>query len=349
MGQQTMTRRQRTITINGATAFGSKLTEDLGLGAMYRNIMLRLSGTLTYAAAANNAVATLGRGDEWSLIERIDIIANGGDVIRSISGFALRAMQPLLFGTPARAAAQMGDGVTASPAFDSTLIIPFWMFRSYSPMDTILDSSKLGDLRIEITVAASAGINSANGPTNVAATLDVCSYESWGVKGDFSDMRMFPISQNSVGTNPNFQVKITPTAVYRGFIINVASGNTAVSTDDAVNCTNIILQSGNNKFRDLPFAVTRDYYRAVRNFNLDFIQNVAATAPITGGYLNGAKSTRYNADAWTFLDLCEDGYLTEAIDALGFSELNLEFNCTAQVQITVWPIQIFPNRNPKAA
>lgn len=344
MPQEIRTRRQGSMTLN---TFGQKVVLQLGRGMIYRELMLNLSGSLTYAAGANNAAATLGRGDEWSIIQRIDVIANGTDVIRSFSGTQLRQLQRLFFGSVPRPSLTLGDGATAAPTFDSTCIIPFWQPLSSRPMDTAFDSSKVSDLRLEITVDNSANINTANGPTAVAANMTVASLESFGVQGAFSDCRIFPIVQASPGANNTFQVALPVSALYRGFFINAANGSANNSTDLPAAITNIQIKSGPTVFRDMPFGMLRDWQRQRLGWGRDVTQLTAGTinlANANGPYLRMAKSALLDEDAWTFLDLVHDGFLAEGIDALGYSELIMEFNLGAASTISVLPVQIFPQR-----
>lgn len=341
MGQQVRYRKQQSLTIN---TFGQKLVAQLGRGMQYRELILRLSGSFTYAAAGNNVGTTLGRGDEWSAIARIDIVANGADVIRSISGTQLKWINRLMYGTLPRLSTALGDNTIISPTFDSTLTIPFWMFQSIRPVDTLLDSSKLADLRIEVTVNTSANINNANGPTVIAATLDVFSLESFGLQGDFSDTRIYTIQDTVAAANTARQILLPVTALYRGFFINVANGASETATDQPNLLTNVKIQSGTQVFRDIAGRVLKDWQRQRVGFPQELVQTTAAAAAVNGNKLAASKSTLVDEDAWYWLDLCQDGYLTEGIDTVGYSELVMELNLSGAATVTVLPVQVFPIR-----
>lgn len=346
MGQRSFTRLQSTQTIN---AFSQKITFELGRGYILRELMLRLSGSFTYAAAANNIAGTLGRGDEWSLIERIDIVVNGSDVIRTFSGTQLRIMNLLCGYGLARPSLTLGDvGTTAAPTFDSTLVIPFWMPMSVRPIDTALVTNDYGSVRIDITVAASTGINSANGPTAVAATLDIASYESFGIKLEPSDFRIYTDQRAVGGANTDFAFDLPVNATYRGFLIGQANGFASTSADQNNLITNIKLSSGTQIFRDLPFNLLRDWQRQRQPQSTRELTQLTAGAQLlanaNGPFLRSAKSANLDMDGWVFLDLCQDGYLTECLDAYGLSELKLRFNVSGAVSLTVIPWQIFPRR-----
>ena len=352
MAQQTRFRRQGSLTINGAAAFGSKLIQPLGRGYVYRELVLRLAGTITWAAAASNAAATMNRGDEWGLIDRVDVVVNGSDTIRTFTGFQLWMLNKVLYGGVGRASPQMGDGATAAPYFDSTLIIPFWQPRAFKPMDTALDSGKLADFRVEVTVSAANGVNSAASATNVNATLDIGSYESFGIKAEYSECRMWQIQNVVGGATTELQIPLPVTSLYRGMLVNFAASAAGTAADiapysavgAATGLTNLKLVSGTNVFRDINARMLKDWDQQRQGWPRQLIQNVAATAPITGGFTNLRRNTNLNEDSWLWFDLAQDGYLAEGIDSVGFSELNLIANVAAAGTVTVIPVAIWPRR-----
>ena len=218
------------------------------------------------------------------------------------------------------------------------------MFQSIRPVDTLLDSSKLADLRIEVTVNTSANINSASGPTAIAATLDVFSLESFGLQGDFSDTRIYQIQDTVSAANAARQILLPVTALYRGFFINVANGSSETAADQPTLLNNVKIQSGTQVFRDIPGRVLRDWQRQRVGFTQENVQNTAGTAAITGNKLAISRNTNTDEDAWYWFDLCQDGYLTEGIDTVGYSELVMELNLAGAATVTVMPVQVFPVR-----
>jgi hypothetical protein len=347
MAQTIRRRRQQAIT---QTTFGGRQIIPLGLGMLYREIYLRWFGTLTYAAAANNDAAGMNRGDEWGLIDRIDLVGNGSTVIRSFRGMDLLWFNRVIYNNSGRRAADLGDAAATAVAFDSSLILPLWQFLTARPMDTVLDSSKYSDLRLEITFAAAAAVTIAPGaaPTALTATLEVCSYESFGVEGNFSECFIFPLQLIVPGAAQQVDLRLPVGPLYRGFMINAAAGGVPTSADAPNAITNVQIYSGTQFFWDYPWATCRDIGRQ-RIFQFrDYVQNAVAspilthTAPV---YMRNVKSTLADEDAWAFLDLVGDGYLGESIDTIGFSELVLRFATSSAATITVYPIQIYPTRN----
>lgn len=341
MPQQVRRRKQGSINI---TAFGTKYVQPLGRGMILRESALRLSGSMTWASAANNNLATAARGDEWAAINRIDLIANGSDIIRSFSGPQLRMFNRLVYNSPGRLSAQYGDGSTASPTFDSTLILPLWQFLAARPMDTALDTSRLSDLRLEVTTETANGVQSAAAPTAIAATLDIETLESFGIEGVFSDCKIYPIQSSYSAANGAAQIQLPVSALYRGFFINTATSGASIGDDAANVITNVKLVSGTTVFYDCPWPILRDWQRQRTGMNRSLVQTTAGAATVNGNWLRAMRSARVDEDAWAFMDLCPDGYLTEGIDSVGLSELYLELNVASACTVTVLPVQIFPRR-----
>lgn len=341
MSQQTRFRRQESLILN---APGQKVIAKLGRGMLYRELALTLTGTFTYAAAANNIQTNLGRGDEWSIIQRVDIVANGNDIIRSFSGAQLLAMNRLIYGSNPRPSPQLGDGATVSPAVNSTLVIPFWMPLSARPMDTILDSSKLSDLRIEVTTNPLAQMNAANPPTSFNLNMDVSSYESFGIEGDFSTARWSVLSQvvPGVANQLDFDLDVGP--IYRGFLIHTPTNANETTGDIPDAVSNIQLVSGTTIFRDHRLNTLRDWHAIRVGRTRQLVQTTQALAPVNGILTNLRKSANFLEDAWYFMDLCNDGFLAEGVDSNGLSELKLRFAVAAACTIEVIPIQVYPNR-----
>lgn len=339
MPQNVRFRKQTSINVSTAT-LGTKVVQQLGRGMIYREIILRLQGTVTTGAVAESA---LSRGDEWSLIERIDLVVNGTDIIRSLSGVQLYALNRLMFGANKRNSPLLGDNTTTGAiTVDSTLSLPLWMPLSAKPMDTALDSSKLSDLRLEITFASNTGLTGA-AATIGSMSLEISSLESFGIDGKFSDCRMYSLQSVYSAANPQAQVTLPVTALYRGFIINAAAGATAASADAPTAVSNVKLISGTTVFRDIATRVMKDWQTQRINFQRQLVQKTAGAA-IPLGFASPCRSSKFDDDAWYYFELANDGYLTEGIDSVGYSELYLELNVASACTVTVIPIQIFPPR-----
>ena len=194
-GQICRTRQQQIVNYQANSLV---ISNQLGLGMLYRELCLELAGTIASSMGTNGQykASTLLGGDEWGLIQKIELVVNGGDTIRTFKGEELAMYNALLFNRPRRLCPNFGNGVTSS-AFDSTLILPFWDYKSVSPIDTLLDSSKLSDMRIQVTWGSDANIANFGGTGStfsVTPTLTITSRESYGLAGRFSVSRNFKLT-----------------------------------------------------------------------------------------------------------------------------------------------------------
>lgn len=353
MAQQSIRRRQGSANI---TATSGKQSVTLGRGMILREVILTISGTITYGSAAHNTPSTLGRGDEFSAIDRIDIVVNGTDAIRTFYGWQLKMIQRLLYGSVPRFAPELGDATQTTVQVRTSVIVPIWMPLSFKPMDTALDTSMLQDLRVDIVPNALLGINKTNAPTAFSLTVDVSTAESYGVQLQAADCRMWQISK-AAEANSNLQIQLPPNALYRGLLVNVADSGLSTATDKAPynlvsgaaqGVTNLKVRSGQHVFHDMNMLTQSDWQRQRLGWMDQKVQSVAASAAlnlVSPNFLRQVKSALADAEAWTFVDFCQDGYLGEGIDSVGLSELIVEMDCTlAAGIITTIPVAIYPRR-----
>jgi len=333
MGQQVRRRKQGNVDYQA----NSKVSLSLSRGMIYRELYLKLSGD-TLAAIAENTQALTLQGDEWGIIKRIDLIANNTDVLRSISGNQLWWLNYFLYGVPPHVTPRVGDGV-ADPDFESYLVLPLWMPRSLRPMDTALDARELSDLKLEITWGSETDIfaTCALGWTT-EPVLEVHSLESFGAKGPFSQWRVYAIEKTITATEAQFQVQLPVGPMYRGFLMNFTDAGK--DANDILNNFKII--SGTTVFADIPANLL---HRADRTrMSCSRFWHDA----ILGVYDGLRRGTTYNSlEGWFFYDHVTDGYLSESIDTLGFSEFELELNVTVgagTTKVFILPLQIVPVR-----
>lgn len=337
MGQQVRKRFLETVSFQS----NQKQSERLPRGMILRELYLRLEGAAT-VTGVNNTQANTDPADEWGVVKRIDIIANNTDVIKSISGRALWWLNKMLYGVNPRVTPALGDGATANPPFDSVLVLPFWMPGTIRPMDTALDTRELSDLKIEITWGTFTDINSAATAFTTNPTLKAYSLESFGATGPFSQWRIFEIEQEITANNARFQIQLPVGPIYRGFLVNTTDAG--VEQNDILN--NLKIVSGTTVFHDLPESVMRQAVD-IRQGMVRGLDDGASAA-----FTEDKRSTEANRDAWYWIDMVTDGFLSEGIDTLGFSEFELECDVTVgagTTKIFVYPQQIIPVRAQAAA
>lgn len=337
MPQQVRVRRQKVINFQE----NARASERLSTGMVYREMMLRLQGTIDVGnEGAAFDPSLLGPGDEWAAVKRLELLANGTDVLRNISGEDLRWLNLFQYGVPPRPSTAfytvVADGTVA---FDSTAILPLWTPRSVRPIDTALDARLLSSLEMTVTWGAAADISRATtgAPSfTVDPTLTVHSLESFGIQGPFAQSRIPKIAKSSVGVQNEFQIELPVSVMYRGFLLHAkdASGDDQA---DAIN--NIKLRSGSTVFFDSPGAVVQDWNSLRMGIQK---QSYDRTDDAVNSYFVSENS---DFDSVYFIDLVTDGRMTEAIDTLGFSEMILELDVGSAIEtLDVYPLQIIPIR-----
>ncbi|KKN30033.1 hypothetical protein LCGC14_0838060 [marine sediment metagenome] len=329
--------RQRQNATSVAFSINNRVSEKLSRGMVYRELYLRLQGALT-CTGANNVEANIERGDEWAVVKRIELIANGTDVLRSLDANALWWLNYHLYKVPPKITAAYGDAATANAPFDSVLILPLWMPNAVKPMDTALDSRELSSLEIAITWGTFTSINSAATAWTTEPTLEIYSLESYNVSGPFSSWRIPTIEREIVASNTRFQIQLPVGKLYRGFLINTSDAG----VDQGDIMTRFKLISGSTVFADLSAGddVMAQVYR-LRNG----LQNVYDS--VGEAYFPLRRGDDNSIDGWYFYDHVTDGYLGESIDTLGFSEMLIEADVTVgagATKMVIYPMEIVPLR-----
>ena len=307
-----------------AYAAGTTETRELARGNLNKGLTLRLSGTFTMALAVT--AAQIRPGDEWALIQRVEIEVNGA-VIRSLPGNVLRTLQRELgFGKPKISAGWLPTATNLAVAFDSIVHIPYCLLGMANPFDTLLDTRTLSTYRLRITwgtatdvvAAANAVTNTVNpvmevyvGEIQPDPSAKQVSYSTIAAK--YTEFRTIPVSSG-------YKLGLERDRLYVGLLIGCKD---ASNNDLAGAVKNIRLAAGNAIFRDLPFGVARDLARLEGEID--------QTALADGTLLRVDASTNTNSDAWCFLDLTAEGVYQEALDTRGWSEFWLILETTAAV------------------
>jgi len=333
MTQEVRRRKEGTIDYSA----NNQEDENLGRGVVYREIALRLTGQLT-VAGADNTSANTNNGDEWAVVKRIRLLANGTDVIKDISGNDLWWLDYFLYGTPPKVTPTLGDGSTANPSFDSVLVLPLWMPNAVKPIDTALDARELSSLEVEIQWGDHTSINGSATGFTTTPRVELFSLTSFNVSGPFSQWRLFPIEKEITANNPQFEVELPVGKMYRGFMIRATDGGQDQS--DIVN--NLKLVSGSTVFADV--SVQDDVLPQWENL-------VKGTSPHwndnAGSFDDLRRSDDSQLEGVYFYEHVTDGFLTEAIDTLGFSEFKLEMNVSVgagTTKLNITPLQVIPIR-----
>lgn len=311
----------------------SQKEESLDRGLIYRELYLELSATPTIAGAANVA-ANIKKGGLWGVIKRLDIVANGSQIIKSFSGTELWWLNYFWYGVAPQVEPGLLDTGTANPVLKSHLIIPFWMPRLRKPFDTAFNTRTLSDLKIVVQWGTYTDINSAASAWTTEPILKVSNLDSHGIDITNTLWKNIRINQIITASNSNHQIQLPVGDVYRSFYINTTdNGN-----DDGTILNNIKLKSGNTVMVDITGKMLQEITRLRQSVKREF--SGSAYTKLMPGNANSYAGHYY-------LDLVTDGSLTEAIDTLGLNQLNLELDVTKSsntTELIIVPQMLVPVR-----
>lgn len=308
----------------------SRIMQQLDRGMVYRELYIQLTGQLT-VAGASNIPANMFAGDEWALISDIIIRLNGRDVLKRISGAALRWHNYFWYsGFPIKNAGtfHLGDGSTANPTFDSTLIIPFWMPKSVRPMDFALDTRNLSRVDIEVAFGTHTNINSAATGFTVNPQINCYLHEVTNVQGTFSRWNLFPLTFQVSGAQTRFQMPIPVGYLYRSFLFQ----------DSAGQANNIYIESGPTQWTNLPQQEVANVIGINRRGS-----SLYEIINANNNFRTGAPGD--GLGNWYYYDHPSDGFNSESIDTFGLSEFYVYADIGGATTLTLWPSQLVVPRS----
>lgn len=304
---------------------------DLPRATLYQYLGLRLSGLVTIITAN----ATAWADAPFSLIRRIEVVADGKDTIKSIDGETL-ALFMRIFGGTAMSASAMPTVVGASQAFNAYLTLPFEMPRAVRPIDTLLNSKRLSTLELRITwgdVTSAYSANSGNA-TFASVALDVELFESFGIESDFAVFKQLLISKDVTSVTADMQVLLPVGNLYRGFLIRAVNYGASPANVDPGTGSNAIIN------------------------NIQLKSGTEVYVNRKGLSLQDDNKRQYGQESWPagcyVLDFSPDGLLTESLDARPLSSLEMVFdvsNPATSNKIKVYPLEVIapPAALPRTA
>ena len=301
----------------------NKSTQELDRGMVLRELYLRLTGQLTLPAA-DNVVADMFPGDEWAVVNDITLRTNGRDVMKRISGRALRWLQYYLYGTfPIKSISQLGNNADANPQFDSTLILPLWMPKSVSPMNFALDTRTLSRLDLEISWNNYVNINSAATAFTTNPQIQVYNNEVTNIQGNFSRWNLFPINAVIAAATQKYQIKLPVGYMYRSFLIH----------DESAIISSMYIRSGATEWANIPVQLINTVLGNDRRASSSIMVTLA-----NNSWLCGAAGD--DLEHFIYFDQVSDGHNSESFDTMGLSEFYLEFDTTGPGTVVVYPNQL---------
>ncbi|MBW7956535.1 MAG: hypothetical protein H3C68_01465 [Deltaproteobacteria bacterium] len=278
----------------------------------YYELRLRLKADISIAAGG----ATPFTEGFWKLLKRVEVVANGNSIIKSIDGAGLGRMAQFLDEKlPNYSAVPNAEG--ANQSLTAYLPVHFAMPRSVKPIDSLLNAPLFSSLDLNILWGSENDVYSANAANATINSADVAieSLEETSEKvlgGSVHKVHM--LEKEVTASTSEFSIPLNGVTRYRGFLINAdVDGNPNNSVINSVQ-----LKDGQNIFRHRKWAHLQDNNLSVHKL-----------AAIPAG--------------WAFLDMCPDGFMSQSLNSAGMNDLKLLFDVTKQGgtnKIRVYPVEL---------
>jgi hypothetical protein len=299
---------------------------DLPRKDLYRELYLRTSlvNTLT---TVGPAVAALN--DPYPIIKRIEVIADGKDTLKSISGVGL--MQKNYWFYRRYMDRTMPALSAAALTMRAGLIVPFAMPKTVREADTFLDSSRLSLLELRVTFGTDADLYTTQPTTTALTSISVAVHAHQAINlGKPLALGVYKegtIEKQVSATTSALQVALPVGNAYRGFLIETeVDGNPA---DSLIN--NIKVQSGTTVFYNADLPDAREFWRAKNG-----LQNIGAGSVVVNPAAGYGPTPGYH-----YIDFCPEGRLADALNTANLSNLDIVFDVT--MAGTTSYIRIFPD------
>lgn len=291
---------------------------DMPRKNLYRNIILEVVGTVNISDVTTPPVNRTGGAHEnaFRAINRLELIANGRDTIKSISGQAL-AMKNLLFNGVRCEHVATGLTVQVWP-FGGVMVIPLISPRAVRQIDTLLDSGRLSTLELRATFGDFLDMVSTAPTAYSAFDCDINVSLDETIRLDaraepFMTYKETYLEKQISGATSAFQVLLGVGNRYRGFLIETESDGEMVDTI----LNKVTLKSGT----DIYFQLSEP---ALRGRNIQ--THLGNIETLTGYY---------------YVDLCPEGRLVDALDASILSQLEFELDVNAPGTLDY--VRIYPD------
>jgi len=307
-------------------------------------IVVNLKAQLTLTGA-NNTVANTKIGDEWALLQLIEVVANGGDVIFSMTGNELFEYNANVLGIQPAITPTLGDGATANVTIDSSLIIPLWLLRGIKPLETACEAYRYTALQMRYTYGTFTDVNaSASGFTsNPTVDTHVDQQEATALFVPPLKRRVARYVYDVQGANPNARFYLESGWYYSGLLISCqANGG---GNDLAGNISNIKLQCGPTNLRDQNGVSATRFGQMTQQIETGIFQATTGIATAAKKRISGGS----NPLAWTYMNFLRDGRTSQAIGSTASQDLFLEMNIAAACRVVILQEQLSPNQFYNAA
>ncbi len=357
-------RQHASITVPPGT---SPITQLL-TGFIIRKFVFELNFTLQTPSTGVAGVAFptanfLGTG-AFEILSNLQILINGTNPIRNLSGRQLYMLNYFLSKNPPSqewdyvvSTANVGAYATCKAQID----MPFAWPSAMKPIDTSLDARVIpsNGLTMLTSIGQASAVNSFAGLTVSNVGVNVYAEEFYGAPNGFRPVLAVVIPQFSIpnlsgGPSVKAPLQLQAAAAnmsYAAFLLN--SQSTANPPVDQDSLIRFRLYSGTETPIDVdPRLWTKQLQADRGNYPLDWLypsnssgglspNNNPISQSILGMAASNTNTNLVNPRAWYLIDLCQDGYWTQALNTAGVGGLFINVDTSAASNVTVLPIQLW--------
>lgn len=359
---------RRTLAATQNFAASAPISFELPNTAVLKEINLALE----YAASTGvgGALTTPFDRAPWTLIKRIELIADGGMAIKSYDGGTLLDINQWDFGEyPPSQVADLGASATNGTAAEPLFHVLTMSLESVGmredmndkgevvggPQMTFLDarSHKIQSLELKITFGA--GLADVF-TTTAVATLDRFSITPWSQEIlDLAKDSTFATNQEIMtsrsfpsNTNTEHQIKLNTGNAYRRIFVSTVDQNARAAVERLEKIT--LKENGTFDRRIWNAGVLKNWMAVHRRLALGLDPANPATLTRAIPRMIPAIGTTGkqggNRAGFFCLDICEDGRVSSLLDTRGFNDLSLFFDwdgANTTDLLRICPTVILPN------
>jgi hypothetical protein len=302
---------------------GNVRSVELPRSFLYRNIAVRLTGSLNNTAAVvHNALSPL------PLIQKLELVADGRKILWTAAGMDLWELCHLIRGK-APEVNPPPTGIGATQAFSASLVIENSAVRMQFPADSMFDPREYEKIELRVTWGTITNLVTvpANSSVNAATQLDVQIQQTTVGVEHIGFNRVIQFDEQTVpAASSNFTFNVPRAGLLSGILIRSATSSAGIVTpvDSIVNFVTLKSDNSFNHADRLSWNTLKA--RNVVEFQLDTAainQTGAALA------LPALGSNQGFVTGFAYLDLTEDGLLSSTLNTLALNVLQLVFDVNA--------------------
>jgi len=316
-------------TIQSSTAgipfdSGNTRSVELPRSFLYKALRCRLRGSIANAAGT----ATVNPESPFTLIKRIDLIADGRKVLMSLSGQDAYRLSNLFQGK-AGEHLRPNAGVAATESFAGSFVLHNEAARMLSPIMSYFDPRPYEkvELRVQWGTIADMFLTPSTATVNAVTALDIQAVQSAEGAEQIAFNRLVTFDEFTfTGSVTNFTINVPRSGLLAGLLIKTLDASTA-----AMAPTNSFFQLATLGSEGTAGSIT---LKSDNNFlHIDSLNPTTLQNSNTLDYANDSGQTAAPANStlvagpsvagYYYLDLTEDGLMTSLLNTFDLNVLQL--------------------------